>query len=778
MGEPPNGHGSAHVGLAINVEPRLWPWLVPMVACLALGGVRPWAVGVLAVVCGLGALRGGRARAGLPEWLLLGVLAMQLLQLVPLPIALLRRLDPGTAEIVAETWAAAGRTLLGHPLSLAPGETAIATAHLVLFGLALLLARREAARGRREALIQGVIVAAAVVAAIVGVHTLFGLEAIYGVVPARGRGISVVVGPFINSNHLAVFCCATLPVVVAWTLGKRVPAARIVGGVVAAALVGIALATVARTALLGLLVGLTAFGALAAAARQVRGRALALALAGLALALGGGTLWTRGRVLRLAEWDVLSETGSRLGLWSIATEVAREHWLFGVGAGAFHSQAWTVRRAPSETASQDVESVLFQTLVSLGIPMTVAIIVGVAVCVAGAARVAWRRTREGDLTAAGALAGLCGLLALSAVTLTTSQPALTILGAWLYGALSPDAHARGRRLGRPVVVALMAGTCALLAWGGPRTLAATDRAFTATEIADPVTVALRHPSDPFGLAWAAEREVHDPAGRGLELLNRSMVLDPYGAEPHRVAVNVLLAAGLSSQARIEARLALSGATRSELAGFVADALALWPRLEDRLLLLPAEPERAVRVARELARLGGPELGTEVWLALGQRTPPVPGALAQGIAGLPGARRAEALALAEEALLVDPEDVGVRLVLARLLAASGQRDRARAALEAVLARDDLDPWHRTDAVLQTARVHDGDPEILRQLLSRPAGDGAAEQAVRAWMQGRVFESEGAVSQALRAYARAARLRPDSAFFQAELIAFRGRATQGP
>lgn len=778
MEERPEGSSSRRGSRKVRVEPRLWPWLLPLAACLAFGGVGTWAVGMLAIACGLGSLSGHRPRAGLPEGLVLGALIVQLVQLVRLPIALLEKLDPATASIVQETFTAAGRGLSAHPLSLAPGETAVASAHLLLFGLALTLARREAASGRRGALLEGAMLAAGAVVGVVALHTVIGNEAIYGVVPSRGRGISFVLGPFVNSNHLAVFCCAVLPVVIAWTATPRALVARLAGAALAVSLAAIAIATVARSAILGLAVGLGVLFVLLAAAKKIRLQALALSAGALAVAVVGAILRTGGRALNPNEFRLMGDLSVRTEIWSTTLEVVRQHPMFGIGAGAFHSLAWSVRRVPSDRIAQDTESVLFQTLISLGIPATAVLLLGALVCFVLAARAAWARTREGDLASAGAFAGLCTLVVMSGVTLVSSQPALTILLAWLLGSLASPRESREPRLGRPLIVALAVGVCVLLAWGTPRTLAGTDRSFAAGEASDPVGVALRHPADPYGLAWAAEREVRNPDGRGLELLNRSMVLDPHGAEPHRVAVNVLLAAGLPAQARIEARLALTGATSAELPRFVEDALAIWPGLDDRLALLPAAPDRAAWVAKEIARQGGPELATEVWLELGQRDPPVPNALATGVGSLPRARSREAFALVEEGLRVAPEDIGLALVHAGLFRAAGDSEGAQTVLEQLLSRDDLSSGQRADALLQTGRMHLDEPEVLRELLARPTGEGAPEQATRAWLRGRVLEADGAVSQALRAYAEAARLRPDVAFFGAELIAFRARATDQP
>ncbi len=759
-----------------RIDPRLWAWLVPAAACLAVGGVRSWTVGVVALACGLGTMRGHRPRLGVPEGLVLGALALQLAQLVPLPIGVLGWIDPATAAIVQDTWEAAGRPLAWHCLSLAPGDTAAASGQLALFALALTLARREVASGRKDELIEGAILAATAVVVVVGLHTALGLDTIYGVVDAPGRGISFVLGPFLNSNHLAVFCGVALPVVAAWTVGRSTPQTRWMGAVLAVALVGIAVATLSRTAILGLGVGLGVFVALVAAAGQLKVRALAMAGGALLAGVVAGILGTRGRARGLGDVGALSDFSSRTDVWAVAVDVTKDHPWFGIGAGAFHSLWWAVRPGPTETAAQDVESVFFQTLVSLGFPGTLALGVGAVVVLVMAARVAWRRLYEGDLTGAGALAGLCALLAMDGVTLATSQPGLSVLGAWLLGSLASGHRHRGPRLPRPLAAALALGACALLIWGAPRTLRNTDRLYAGGNVEAPVDLALRHPADPYGLAWAAEQQVRQPNGRGLELLNRAMMLDPHGAEPHRVAVNVLLATGHRSQARIEARLALTGATRKELRLFVQDALDLWPELDDRLALLPAAPDRALRVAEELARLGDPELAVEVWLELGTRLPAVPGSLARGLQRLPGERREEGLALAEQALRDTPEDTPLRLARIRLLRLDGQTDRAEAALQELMDHAELSDVYRTAALGQLARMHADEPDVLRQLLGRPAGTSVAERAIRAWMQGRVFEADGALSKAVREYATATRLRPDVLFFQTELASFRARVAE--
>lgn len=751
-----------------RLDPRVGPWFIPAIACVALGGVRPWAVIAVLVLCALGTLRGRRLRLGLPELLALGALAVQLLQLVPLPMGLLGVLDPTTAALVQDSWVAAGRTPAAHPLSLAPGETAFASAQLALFVLALALARREATHDRADLLVQGVVIAAAGVVAVVLLHAATGLDAIYGVVPARGQGISVVIGPFVSSNHLAVFCAAVLPVIAARTLIAEGLLARVNGAVLGIALAAIALATLSRTAVLGLVLGLGLLAVFLVASRQVRLRAMLVGVGAALFSVAAGVVATSGRVKALVDLEFLGDASSRTGLWQLAGDVARDHWIGGVGAGAFHSLWWTVRAGPSETSAQDTESVLVQTAVSLGLPATLALLAGTAWVLWSAARVARRRAREGDAGPAGAFAGLLALLAMNGVTLATSQPGIAIVGAWLLGSLL-EREDSGRRLPRWAPAAFAGCAILLVLWGAPRTLQGTDAVFAADTVDDPIAIALRHPTDPYGFCWAATRS----PDRGVELLNRAMVLDPHGAEPHRIAVNVLLRAGLRSQARIEARLALAGATRRELPGFVADALELWPKADDRLALLPLEPERARRVA-EAMTVHDATLGRAAWLSLGRRLDPVPGALARGLALFPAADRVEALALSRTGLLDSPDDVALQIQHARLLQANGLAKEAGAVLDATAARPDLTPRQRAETAWQLGRLYAEEPVRLRGLLEHPLGDTVPERAVKAWIQGRVHEADGHRSQALRAYTQAAQLRPDVQFFRDEVVRYRSTA----
>ena len=750
-----------------RLDPRVGPWFIPAIACVALGGVRPAAIATLALLLALGSLRGERLRLGLPEAIVLGVLAFQLLQLLLLPLSVLSLIDPNTATLVQESWAAAGRTVTTHPLSLAPGETAFASSQLALFLLALLITRRETLHNRADLLIQGVIVAAAGVVAVVLLHAVTGLDAIYGVVPARGRGISVVTGPFVSSNHLAVFCAATLPIVIDRTLTVEGWLGRINGAVLSAALAVIALATLSRTAFLGLGAGLGVLVAVLVVTRRVKARAALVAVVAGVGCVAAAMVATAGRVKAVADLRFLGDASARLDLWALASDVTRDHWLGGVGAGAFHSLWWTVRPGPSETTAQDAESVYVQTLVSLGIPATALVAIGVLLCLFAVTRTARRRARAGTPGAAGAFAGLVALAATSAVTLATSQPGIALLAAWLLGTFA-DRERAGARLPRWAPSALAAIVLLLVLWGSPRTLRGTDAIF-ATEADDPIAVALRHPADPYGFGWAATKVPE----RGPELLNRALVLDPHGAEPHRIAVNVLLRAGLQSQARIEARLALAGATTRELPRFVTDALAVWPAEADRLALLPSDPDRARRVAEEMT-VRDPALGRAAWLSLAQRPEPVEGALARGLMFFGADEKESALALAESGLIDSPDDVALLLQHARLLLANGREGDAAGHLARIAERADLTPRQRAEVTWQRGRMHQADPEKLRLLLEEPAGSTVPERAVRAWIQGRVHEADGARSQALRSYSEAARLRPDVPWFRQEVLRYREAA----
>lgn len=766
-------------------------WLLPPFAVLAVGGVflpTQWLFLAAAVLMVVGEAtyreRGSYVLTGAVAAALLGVL-WQLLSLVPLPLEMLASISPSTAGFVTAASEAAAVPIPSHPLSLSPGDTALSTARLAFFAAVLLGASLVARRDAVGRLTTSVVITAALTLLVVLVHALLGHTAIYGIVPAGGRGISAVLGPFINSNHLAAFCCIALPPTVTWA-AMRSGRLRQVGMLLAFLLAVTALVTVSRSAVLGLWVGGFVLGAGMWMAGIPVWRRILVVLLGAGGALGLAlALSARLRIVLLP--DVLFNVDGRVRLWADAWSLIGEHRLTGVGAGAFETVWWSFRSGPSERRAQDAESLYVQTLASLGMPATVVLAV-VALVVFGL--LAWwavESARKRCFEPLGALAGLCAFGVIDGFTLSSSQPGILVVVAYLIAAAGADSHGglRSHRLTSAALGVLLIGVgFATLSWGESRSLIADDAWFqerlkndALAEGDDPIEHALRHPADPFGFAWTAHLQRRDWRGRSPYLMNRAMLLDPHGAEPHRVAAAVLLQRGLLDQARTEAMLALSVASKPEIERFVRDALAIWTTPDQRVALLPRDPDRAVLVGMQIEAQAGPEVARAVWRTLAQRNPVVLPALAHVVRLAAPSERADAFVMVESALVHQPDHGGLQLLAGQLMLWSGRESEGTEVLIGLLSGVELlSDWERGAALVQLGRQVPDSPAGMAPLLGLPSAGGNTEEAARSWLRGRTREHEGQMSRAIADYAEAASLRPDSVFYRQQLVAARARTTE--
>src|SRR5581483_11590383 len=134
----------------------------------------------------------------------LGLLvAAVLLQLVPLPHALLQRLSPAADRFLLDfDLAYASRALGGqpfsHPLSINPAATWLAVAFVCAFSLFLLGLMRGLGSRQVERLAGGIVLLSVAIAVIGIVQKAVSPTAIYGLRTVEG---SSPYGPFFNRNH-------------------------------------------------------------------------------------------------------------------------------------------------------------------------------------------------------------------------------------------------------------------------------------------------------------------------------------------------------------------------------------------------------------------------------------------------------------------------------------------------------------------------------------------------------------------------------------------------
>jgi O-antigen ligase len=314
-----------------------------LAGALVLGGgqgtLGDSAVQVLAL--GLLALclwrHGTETNARLPRaaWLAGLVLALPLLQLLPIPEALW--LMPGARSELAAELAAAGVDAPSR-WSLVPLATERAL-HWLLPAVALFLAALQLEAAQRASLLKLVVLAAAA-------SVVLGLAQLAGGPESALRFYTITnpteaVGFFANRNHLASLLAVALPLVVVGTarwLAKRdvMDARTLLGlvagiGLVALLILGIAIARSRAGLLLGM-VGLLGSLPIVLGLRRRRGTGRALAVA-VALGLTLAVQFALFGILQRLEKDPLED--ARFQYLPVVESLAREHAPLGTGLGGF-----------------------------------------------------------------------------------------------------------------------------------------------------------------------------------------------------------------------------------------------------------------------------------------------------------------------------------------------------------------------------------------------------------------------------------------------------------
>jgi tetratricopeptide (TPR) repeat protein len=626
------------------------------------------ASGLALAACMLGiGLQGRTLRLGSSVVVPLAFLIVPILQSIPLPLALRRLLDPNGSTILQDN---ALEPITAWPLSLDPASTRVyvgrAAAALAIF---LIVYHLSSGRSRRY-LIPRVIGLAGVAAVVIGLgHRIFGVGKIYGLLSSTAR--SLMMGPFVNSNHTAEFLELAFFVCLACSF-LRSGALNRVGWLVGALLCASgALATLSRGAVLALAMGVLTFAFLRflekdaehRSRRRVTVAASVFLLAVIAVgagALGAGQLVDRFKAGAMT-------TDLRFQLWRQAAPILGAHPL-GIGRGAFDrvfpiyrtlKMAFPVRFA-------FVENEPYQLLIDSGWVLFAAL--GVAMVLA-----AWRIVRHGrrDKVEAALVGGLFAILAHSVVdfgleTLGVLLPFVAVLAIVLGRIESGDGKSTGRArwawtAGATAFVCLALGVVSLAGPGSDDFDALLKSARPGAERRDLLVRAQRiHPADYFYvLAYARLQPMAPPAGGPsprLRALNRALRLCPTCEQVHLEIARSLWQVGKRGQALLEwrATVDLQPLLFSPALG---ELFALGAKPEELAAIATSDPARMVEVATFLGNNG---------------------------------RVAEAFTVLDQADALDAPVLERLLTRARLQAQNSQLDAARATLAAARQAGTDDP----------------------------------------------------------------------------------------
>lgn len=374
-------------------------------------------------------------------WIPVAAIAWVVLQLVPLPAAVVGWLAPRNAELLPLWQGDSPLADFGlgswHTLSLNPTEGQISLAMLLVYTLlTVLLVDRLHSREKVDELLRWLGVSA-IVMAVLGVLQYLTSDGLYFWVyeyPFR-RSDDYAVGAFMNHNHFASFVAMgataiayqlvrVAPQPVTRSSASMRPAQRTSAdylalgwacglGVVALALV----LSGSRGGLLAATVGVAVILLVYWRKRLFGGRQLiyTLVVAGLLgagmLLFGAEQLTRRLETVTSGSMQQLDELGARRAIWSANLRAIADGWFTGSGAGTHQDIYSPYIDQPSSKVFSHAENGYLQIATELGLP-GVALLVAVFVYVVRWTRMAWRRCESREHLAC--LGAVLAALAISA----------------------------------------------------------------------------------------------------------------------------------------------------------------------------------------------------------------------------------------------------------------------------------------------------------------------------------------------------------------------------
>ena len=561
---------------------------------LALGGVHQVTIFAAAILTAIAtALAAGiwprqkwRDIVRSPIGLGLGLAAFTLLQAVPLPMSLLRRIAPGNADV----W---NRSLLPFgeagpnwaSLSLDPGATAVEglkwLTYTGIFACATLLARR---RGRTWGIIL-VFVSGVVLALVTVSHGLVGATKVYGLYTPHFHPAPWHVGPLLNSNNLSGYLNLAAMCGLGLLLSRQSSAPRWLIALGITSVGAVAVIAASRGGVLALLLGLVllalllAFGDHGSTGSNLPKRNAALLLAG---SVGGGALFAALGSTRETWSELYDKNLLKVRMLAWAKPMIADYWSLGVGRGAFESVFPAYRIYSEHLTFTHAENFPAQWMAEWGLPVALVALASFAWFLRPAA-IGLRRS----IFAAGVAVGIASLLLQNLFDLGLEVSSICIALAMAFGSIwgGWEGSAKVRRLvdtetaGRPVYagwpIVLAIGAIVLLAtiplqslhdvaqdrddlhdrfrsWIAQRTSSGKE-----SLLADLRDAMKLHPAEPYFPLLAAETMWLGGARENpLPALARSLERASQNGRGHLLLAEILAATGARSQARLELRLAV------------------------------------------------------------------------------------------------------------------------------------------------------------------------------------------------------------------------------
>ncbi|MDX2091179.1 MAG: O-antigen ligase family protein [Kofleriaceae bacterium] len=501
-------------------------------------------------------------------------IGLSLLQLLPLPAALIAWLNP-TGTALRDEGAALLGTTPWNAISLdAHGTLGALCSFTMVLGIAVVATRVAASERGRRRIVGGIAAACGLTAVIVGVHELVGASSLYGIYePAQAR--PSIVGPLLNENHLGCLMAVGTSLALGLALhGQQASRARAAWLGVAASCGVVAIASESRGAALALGGGVFVTLGAIVGQRFLRddsprmratfattslpiGIVVIAAMLVVFYASAGGLSHDLART----SLDEIEQPRSKMAIWRASVALVEEAPWMGVGRGGFEAAITRHHPAAALNSFSHVENEYLQAIIDWGV-------LGAAAIAFAALWLAWRsfrRWRDGTLTA-----GALGAIAVVAIQ-SSVDFGIELLGiaAPVTAIVATTAHVPLRELsGRALALARAKRIALIFALGGAAILLTTpltatlaeDHALLSSraplELGDVTAHAEAHPLDYYAFARGAERAGLGREAQAVRLLNHALRLHPTHPALHQAAARLLLRRGLEEQAAIEYALAL------------------------------------------------------------------------------------------------------------------------------------------------------------------------------------------------------------------------------
>lgn len=740
---------------------------------LSLGGAPDWSLWVLvtlgsaASVAWVGGAAKNHRRWGWHPVLLLPALVtvIAMVQLIPLPPAVLGVLSPPAAELREYSLVPLGLTQW-RPVTMDVPSTLRGLGRALSLGMLLFVATelsRLAGVRRRLFMVLALSVTATAVCGFV--HLLAGLDALIGVVHFGGNVPFIT--PFGNTNHLAAWLLLGGTVALGLSLDS-LTRDEALGWGMCAATCGVAVflsysrGGAASFIFTWLLVGAAALASKAGSVRKV----LPWVLIGATI-LGAGLLAFDDLIDRADSLASVEKFGStKIALWPMLTNgVGQFPWL-GMGVGAFELGFSRFHDHDLTVTFTHPENILMQAVADLGVPG--ALLLGALA--AWSSWILWRRVR-GTALERTAFLGLIGLVVHDVFDFSLELNAVPAAAAIVLGLVASLDEERGREAVRARGMFIAVGVSAVaflsVALGLPHHLVAeTKLADAIREKRPPAEVRARglelinrHPSD-----WVLYAQLAaDVSGRSdpreaLAWVNRLLFLRPRDARAHVAAARALIRLQAPMQALAELKLAwLYGDPNTlELGLSMAEKQGDWGRV---LLDRPGHLELAWGVLMQRGRPA--DARTLLQAALDFPPSQAVGEEAALLMVRHDAARgdpAEALRALDALPGVVKSRPDLSVARADLLMKLGRSEEAITELEGTLNREpqNVTVGFRLADLLSSLKQNNAAKDVLQRI--RPfAGTGALRSAVFQ-REAQLWLSEEKYPRALEALQTASRIEP--------------------